>query len=320
MSWETDVLGAPYAVEAFALKPDVEGAVEANLVRLESGEGGSSRAVLHVHGFCDYFFQTEYAQWWADRGYDFYALDLRKYGRSLRDHQTPGYVDDLSEYFEELDLAWQMITERDGHDSVLLSAHSTGGLTVPLWARERAVPFRAMVLNSPWVDMHGPFLMRLGAQVVRRVGAYQPRREIPRNRSTIYAQGLHASMSGEWDYDLAWKPPESWPVYAGWVRAIKRGQATLSEGLDLRSPALVLTSARTGRPNDLTDEVWSTDIVLDVTRMRRCAPALGRHVTVVAVDGAMHDVVLSRAPARSRVYDEIDRWLRAYVEVDPGGR
>ena len=52
--------------------------------------------MLHVHGFADYFFQTEYAEWWNARGYDFYALDLRKYGRSIRDHQTPNYVTDLA--------------------------------------------------------------------------------------------------------------------------------------------------------------------------------------------------------------------------------
>ena len=133
---ETDVLGPPYTVETFVLRPDDEGAVEANLVRLRATEptGG---AVLYVHGFCDYFFQTEFAQWWADRGWDFYALDLRKYGRSLRDHQTPGYIEDVSAYFEELDLAWEAITARDGHDRVMLSAHSTGGLIGSLWADDR---------------------------------------------------------------------------------------------------------------------------------------------------------------------------------------
>ena len=60
-----------------------------------------------MHGFADYFFQTGYAEWWTERGYDFYALDLRKYGRSLRPHQTPNYVTDLREYFAELDAAWQ---------------------------------------------------------------------------------------------------------------------------------------------------------------------------------------------------------------------
>ena len=60
-----------------------------------------------MHGFADYFFQTEYAEWWTERGYDFYALDLRKYGRSLRPHQTPNYVTDLRDYFPEIDAAWR---------------------------------------------------------------------------------------------------------------------------------------------------------------------------------------------------------------------
>ncbi|MFN8136164.1 MAG: alpha/beta hydrolase [Propionicimonas sp.] len=308
---ETDLLGTPYTVETLILRPDSEGAVEANLVHLGS-ESPSRRAVLYVHGVCDYFFQTGYAEWWAARGDDFYALDLRKYGRSLREHQTPGYVDDLREYHEELDSAWRLITERDGHDQVVLSAHSTGGLILPLWADERALPVAGMVLNSPWVDMHGPFLLRLGANVARRLGSYQPRRELPRSRNTLYAQALHRSYEGEWDYDLTLKPAESWPVYAGWLRAIRRGQASLHRGLDVRGPVLVLTSGATGRPTTLSEELWTTDTVLDVTQMRRWATAVGRHVTVASIEGAIHDVVLSRPAVRAQVYDELDRWLSAY--------
>ncbi|MFN8196318.1 MAG: alpha/beta hydrolase [Nocardioidaceae bacterium] len=312
---ETDILGAPYTVETIVLRPDAEGAVEANLVR-RTPERPSRRAVLHVHGFCDYFFHTEYAEWWAARGVDFYALDLRKYGRSLREHHTPGYVDDVREYFEELDAAWERITVRDGHDEVVLSAHSTGGLTAALWANDRRHELAGMFLNSPWVDMHGPFWVRLGARVARQLGSYQPRREIPRSRSGVYGQGLHRDLSGEWAYDLAWKPLESWPVYAGWLRAIRGAHAELHRGLDVQGPVLVLTSGTTGRPQELGEEVWSTDIVLDVRQMRRWATAVGRHVTVVSVPGAMHDVVLSRPEPRGRVYAELDRWLRAYAGRD----
>jgi len=310
---QPDVLGLPFTVETIALRPDAEGAVEANLVRRRA-DRPASRAVLHVHGFCDYFFHADYAHWWAQRGYDFYALDLRKYGRSLREHHTAGYVDDVRDYFEELDEAWARITERDGHDEVVLSAHSTGGLTVPLWADDRGHPLAGMILNSPWVDMHGPFWVRLGASVVKQLGSYQPRREIPRARNTIYAQALHRDFSGEWDYDLAWKPPESWPVYAGWARAIRRGHADLHRGLDVQGPVLVITSGATGRATELNDEVFSTDVVLDVRQMRRWATAVGRRVTVVSVDGAIHDVVLSQPEPRARVYAELDRWLGAYVE------
>ena len=92
--------------ETIGLPPDDEGSVVATLVSRRAREARPTRAVLHVHGFADYFFQTEYAEWWLDRGYDFYALDLRKYGRSIRPHQTPTYVTDLRDYFAEIDLAW----------------------------------------------------------------------------------------------------------------------------------------------------------------------------------------------------------------------
>ena len=104
MTLETgpDVLGEPWVAETFTLRPDDEGEVVATLVSRRSPVAGRG-AVLHVHGFADYFFQTEYAAWWLDRGYDFYALDLRKYGRSILPHQTPNYVGDLRDYDDEPD-------------------------------------------------------------------------------------------------------------------------------------------------------------------------------------------------------------------------
>jgi alpha-beta hydrolase superfamily lysophospholipase len=83
-----DILGPPYTAETLDLPDDDEGQVVATLVHRPAGEA-TDRAVLHVHGFADYFFQTAYAEWWTERGYDFYALDLRKYGRSILPHQTP---------------------------------------------------------------------------------------------------------------------------------------------------------------------------------------------------------------------------------------
>jgi hypothetical protein len=55
-------------------------------------------------------------------------------------------------------------------------------------------------------------------------------------------------------------------------------------------------------------------VVLDVERMRRRAPQLSRHVTIAQVRGAIHDVTLSPEPARTRVFDELQRFLAAYVD------
>lgn len=311
---EIDVLGTPYTAETIELPADDEGEVVATLVRRSAEEPGT-KAVLHVHGFADYFFQTDFAEFWTSRGYDFYALDLRKYGRSLREHHTPNYVTDLHDYFEEIDEAWERITRRDGHQHIVLTAHSTGGLTLSLWAADRKPAAAGMVLNSPWFDMAGSALMRtVGTQVLQQVGRRQPKRLVPRNVSGLYARSLHKDHEGEWDFNLTWKPLQSWPVYAGWLAAIRRGHHELHRGIDVGCPVLVLTSGRTSFPREMGDDVHGHDIVLDVEQIRRWAPGIGRHVTVVSIEGARHDVVLSREPVRKRVYDEIERFLAAYVD------
>lgn len=308
-----DVLGAPYTRRTLPMRPDHEGEVVATLVTRRA-TASIGKAVLHVHGFADYFFQTAAADWWVARGYDFYALDLRSYGRSWLPHQTPTYVADLTTYYEELDAAHAIVAA--DHDNIVMSGHSTGGLTVSLWLNDRR-PSKivGLVLNSPWLDMADSLLMRtLGTQVIDRVGALQPMRVIPRDVSGLYARSLHRDLAGEWDFDLRWKPVESFIVYAGWLRAVRRAHARLHRGIDVGSPVLVLSSARSGRPKEVDEVAMSTDIVLDVKQIRHWAPYLGRNVTIAQVEGAVHDVTLSRQPARDRVFDELGRWLGAYVE------
>ncbi len=173
-----------------------------------------------------------------------------------------------------------------------------------------------MVLNSPWFDLKGPWLLRtVGTQVVDQVGRRAPKRPIPRNVSGLYARSLHRDHDGEFDFSLDWKPLESWPVHAGWLRAIRRGHAELHRGLRLPTPTLVLSSTRSGNPTDMSDEVHTTDIVLDVEQIRRWAPAIGTHVTSIAIPDARHDVWLSREPARKQAFAELDTWVSAYVDT-----
>src|SRR3954454_9227926 len=283
----TDVVGEPYLAETFALPPDDEGEVVATLVK-RAAPAQTTKAVLHLHGFADYFFQTGYADWWAERGYDFYALDLRKHGRSLRPHQTPNYVTDLRDYYAEIDAAWERVTDRDGHREVVVSAHSTGGLVVGLWADDRRpTELVGAVMNSPWLDLQGSTLVRVVATpVIRQVGHWRPMREIKRHVPGFYTRSLHRDYDGEWDFDLLWKPVESFTVYAGWLRAIREGPARVHRGLELPFPVLVLSSGRSRVREQMGEDVHGTDIVLDVDQIRRWATAYGPHVTYIAVEGA----------------------------------
>jgi alpha-beta hydrolase superfamily lysophospholipase len=311
---QIDVLGEPYVAETIDLADDDEGTVVATLVSRRA-ERPTTRAVLHLHGFADYFFQVPAADYWISRGYDFYALDLRKYGRSIRPHQTPNFVTDLRHYYEEIDAAMTRVRDRDGHDDVILTAHSTGGLIGPLWAHDRRPELAGIVLNSPWLDLHGNFLIRTaGTAAIDQVGARRPYLTIPRDVTGLYAQSLHKDHRGEWDFDLAWKPLDSWPVYAGWLRAVRRGHRLIHRGIDVGAPVLVMTSGGSAYPKVWDDTVTGHDIVLNVDQIRKWAHKLGDHVTLVRIPGALHDITLSAEPVRKAAFDEISRWLDAYVE------
>ena len=317
MSQVTDILGEPYEAEVIDLPPDDEGRVVATLVSRRA-PGTARGAVLHLHGFCDYFFQTDMADFYVGLGFDFYALDLRKYGRSLLPHQTPNFCRDLTEYDAELDAALQRIRQRDGHGQVVLSAHSTGGLIGSLWAHDRrragSPAVDALVLNSPWLDLHGSRLLRTaGTQAIDRIGQRRPYQVVPRNASTLYGDNLHSDFRGEISYNLEWKPRESFPVRAGWLRAVRRGHRRVHRGIDVGAPVLVLCSTRSTTPQEWCDDVTCSDIVLDVRQIAKWSHALGPHVTIARVDRAIHDVLASPAAVRKEAYDEVTRWVGAYL-------
>jgi alpha-beta hydrolase superfamily lysophospholipase len=317
MSQVTDILGEPYKAEVIDLPDDYEGPVVATLVRRRAA-GRARGAVLHLHGFCDYFFQTDMADYYVGLGFDFYALDLRKHGRSLLPHQTPNFCRELDEYDAELDAAVRRIRQRDGHRTVVLSAHSTGGLIGALWADTRRAQgspvVDALVLNSPWLDLHGsPLLRTAGTRAIDQIGRRRPYQVVPRNVSTLYGESLHRDYRGEYAYDLAWKPRESFPVRAGWLRAVRRGHRRVQRGIDVGAPALVLCSARSTTPQQWCDDVTCTDVVLDVRQIARWSHALGPHVTLARVDRAIHDVFASPAAVRKEAYAETTRWLGTYL-------
>ncbi len=325
--WEPDMLGGSWLARTLRLRPDEEGEVVATLVA-DGARPRTKRAVLYVHGYVDYFFQTHMADVLADHGYTFYALDLRRYGRSLRPHQTPNYVTRLSDYAEELDTAARIVRDELGHEELVVLGHSTGGLVTALWADARtragaesatstgtststtsAVQIDALVLNSPWLDLNEPWFSRVVAtRLIDVLGPLAPRAPVG-GLGPHYGRALHKDTGGEWDYDLTLKPHEGFPARAGWLRAVRRGHAQVARGLDIRCPVLVLTPDASGDPKRWHDAILTTDSVLDVQQTARLAPGLGCDVTLVTVPGAAHDLSLSPEPARSRFFEEVTTWL-----------
>ena len=116
---------------ALGTDPDGEGELVATVVRRGEPEPSATHAVLLVHGFTDYFFNTELANHFAARGFAFYAVDLHKCGRSWREGQTPHFTTDLARYDVELERALDIVASVSAAE-VLVYGHSAGGLIVSL--------------------------------------------------------------------------------------------------------------------------------------------------------------------------------------------
>jgi len=315
--WQEDVLGPDYRQLTLQLTPDDEGEVVATLVRYDPPTEEAvrpARAVLYVHGWSDYFFQTELAEYWHGQGAAFYAVDLRKYGRSLRPHQTPGYMEHLSEYDEDLETALATIhAELGAHAAVMLLGHSTGGLTGVLWAHRNPGRLRGLVLNSPWLELQGSSTVRtVSAPAIRQLARFQPKAPLPNIDAGYYARTLRDLESGGWEFNPEWRPVPSFPVRAGWLRGIIEGHATVAAGLAVSCPIIVLTSDRTIISPRWSEDMRQADIVLDVELLARRAPHLGPVVTIARIAGGIHDLTLSGPAPRAHFYREITRWLAGY--------
>jgi len=300
-----------YEAESISLSPDREGPSSATLVRFAE-RTGTGRAVLYVHGYNDYFFCPELGSRFVAAGWDFYALDLRKHGRSLAEHQTPSLVSDFGEYYEELAEAVARIRARDGVRFLMLAGHSTGGAIVPLFAKDCG-GVDALFLNSPFLAFAVPKVNEIALRTgIRLLGRWSPDSVVPRAADPRYAWSLHKDYGrgGEWTYNEDWKRPGDLPLRAGFVRAAAAAHDRIHGGLRLDLPVLVGASKRGGGHSEGYDSSWAnSDTVLDpvvtLQRSRRIGPCVERF----EVDGGMHDLMLSALPVRDRVWERLLGWM-----------
>ena len=309
-AYSPDVLGGEFVARELPLAPSgTESELVATLIRL--GAPVRTTGVLYLHGFSDYFFQAHHAQYWADSGYDFYALDLRRYGRSLRPGQHAGFTRNLTEYHEDVAQAIAVM-RAEGHERIVLLGHSTGGLIATLFAQHHPGSIDALVLNSPWYDINdSPLKRRFSGPLAALIATRTPDYEISRMKG-VYTESLHASTGGAWDFDLTWKPLTGFPVRAGWLSAVRRAQREVAGGLNLRMPVLMCTSTRSGGTNGARAtpvQLRSTDTVLDVRHMWHGATRIGPDVTIRTVPGGLHDLALSAPAARSDYEFALTTWL-----------
>lgn len=306
-----DILGDDYLSRTIHMPDDYEGKVVCTLIK-KPALPTVKQAVLYIHGYNDYFFQKELGDSIRQHGYNFYAIDLRKYGRSILSHQDPFFCKNLNEYFADIDSALTII-RTEGNDQIILMGHSTGGLISSLYldSKGKDIPVIALILNSPFLDMNmSPFVEKIGIPVVSFLGGIFPRLVVQKTASYSYAHSLLKEYKGEWEFNTDWKKIHGHPKRAGWIHAIHKGHKKIRKGTSIPYPILVLSSDKSKPETDTWNDAYQiSDIVLDVNDIRRYGYMLGENVTYKSIPDGKHDLMLSVKPARDYVYQVIFDWL-----------
>ncbi|MEV8023975.1 alpha/beta hydrolase [Microbacterium sp. NPDC080220] len=319
--WETDVLGRPFQSLTLPLGADQEGEVVATLVRLEPPTlarlTGPLRDVdvLYLHGWSDYFFQVELARFWTSHGARFHALDLRKYGRSLRPGQTPGFVTSLEVYDADiaaaLDAMGHGLEGAPSRRRLVMMGHSTGGLTATVWASRHHGRLAGLVLNSPWLELQ---IGTLGRQALSPLVQMRARVD-PLGAHPVVDLGFYTRAQTEVGalpvrgYRREWRPERGFPTHPGWLAAIVEGHRRVSAGIDVGVPTLVMLSTASTNPFAWNAEMTGSDSVLVVDDIARAATRIGRDITLARIEGGIHDLFLSRPGPREQAYRALERWL-----------
>ena len=238
----------------------------------------SKRAVVYVHCVDDSFVQPDLAGWYTDRGFHFYAADLRALGGS-----GPGAPDAgraagaLGECFACLDAAVTHLRAADAIQTVVISGHAAGALVAALWchARRGSQPVDALVLANPELRTGRPWRVR--ARPVRANGA-------------------------------AGRTP---PLLSG-------AQRRLRHGLEIACPVLVMCPATPGHGPGSADGPRPLGVLgalgtPGTLAGRRATIRLGEHVTWLTWEGGLPGQASAPAAQRRHVLDELGRWLSAYL-------
>lgn len=314
MQWQTDILGAGFEQLTINLKDDYEGKAIATLIRRLNPATTSNTAILYIHGFNDYFFLQEMGIRFNSAGYNFYALDLRKYGRSHLPHQKFNDTRNLKDYYEEINKAIEILKAQN--QKIILMGHSTGGLIVTLFAKDntKKSKFDGVILNSPFFDfnMSSKILEKL-IPFASAVGKLFPSIKVSDVLHKEYGESLHKDYEGEWDYNLEWKPSTPPPISLGWLRAICKGHKELRKKFTINEPVLVLHSARTITDKLDKIQMHSMDAVLSVADIKRVASHIEGDVQITAIAGGMHDLILSKKEVRDGVYQAMFDWLQKNI-------
>jgi len=294
--------------EIIPLKNDYEGEVSAAVEYSILPEADT--AVLYIHGYMDYFFQHHLAAFFIDLGISFYAIELRKYGSSIKKHQHENYFKNISEYDEEISIVLNKI-KNDGHSNIILNGHSTGGLITTYYALQGEYKhlITGIVLNSPLLEFNASKIVKRILPVVTPLAFLFPYLKFTQLPS-MYTESVHKNYKGRWDFNLEYKPIPSFTTYFGWIRAVLKAQKEIRQQKIETIPCVIFHSDKSYFETTWNNLMLSSDAVLNVEDIVFFGRKIYPNADIIEIKNAMHDIVLSSDDVIEDYFMNISIWLK----------
>lgn len=295
-------------LEIIPLKKDYEGEVSAAVEYANLPEANT--AVLYIHGYMDYFFQDHLASFFMDKGISFYAIELRKYGASLKSHQHENFFKDITEYDEEISIVLNKI-KNDGHKNIIINGHSTGGLLATHYAinGEYKNLISGIVLNSPFFELNESKFVKFVLSFVTLFSCFLPYLKVSKLTS-IYTESLHKNYKGKWNFNLKYKPVPSFNTYLGWLDGVLKAQKNIQKKQIKTIPSIIFHSNKSYFGTKWSDLLYESDGVLNVDDIDFFGRKIYPHADVIAINNAVHDIVLSADDVIENYFNYISAWLK----------
>lgn len=294
--------------EIIPLENDYEGVVSAAVEYHVVPQANT--AVLYIHGYMDYFFQNHLAAYFIGLGISFYAIELRKYGSSIKAHQHQNFFKDIAEYDEEISIVLNKM-KQDGHSKIIVNGHSTGGLIAThyvLHGQYRKF-ISGVILNSPFFEFKVSKIKRNILSVIMPLSYFFPFLKVAQLPS-LYTESLHESLKGRWSFNLKYKPIPSFATYLGWVRAIIRAQNVIQKQSISDVPCIIFHSDSSCFEGKWNDNMLTSDMVLNIKDIIYFGLKIYPEANIIEMKNAMHDMALSSDEVINDYFSHISVWLK----------
>ena len=312
--YREDILKNGYEVRDIVLNDDYEGRVKASLIRKLTTKK-SKGAILYIHGYNDYFFQKHLGNRLTDEGYNFYALDLRKYGRSFLPNQRLCYFKNIKEYYPELDSSINII-EKEGNKKIIFNAHSTGGLIIANYLNDRKNDKRicSAIFNSPFFEFNVNWFLKILLPFISSKGKNKPYDVFTKSDDDNYFKSLYYKERGEWNFNINWKKKLATPITYGWIRGIYSAQKRIQKNSNINIPLVVFHSDRSYNDKKWSENIMNSDYVLNVKDIQKYGKKLGNNIILQNIPNGMHDLVLSSKSVREFYLDKLIYWCNRFIK------